>query len=74
MFLPDVEFLLLRIGGFVVLLTEPDHDADGVVLQHPADGVRTRAHHDGVAHVVGEPVVDAALDVAFAVGEFNALG
>lgn len=40
-----------RVGQLVVLLADEHHDADGVVVEGYADGLRARAHLDGVPHV-----------------------
>ena len=70
---PLLRFLLLWIGSLVVFLTKPDHYANRIVLQHPADSMRSRPHHDGVSHVVLEPIVNSTLHLLLPSGQIDIL-
>ncbi len=74
MLLPLCQLLALRIRCLVVFLAQPDHYPDRVVLQHPPDRVRTRAHHDRVAHMVLQPIVDSGLDFGLPLRQLDAFG
>jgi len=67
--LRPVPFLLiLWPRSFVVLLTNPHHDAYRIIIEPEPNRMRPRSHLNGVPHVVLEPIIHSTLHLELAIG------
>lgn len=65
---PVALILVLRPGCLYVLFSHKHQDRNRVVMHAKANGVWSRTHFNGIAHVVLKPVIHTALNFSFTVG------